>query len=117
MTGSTLFLGIAGAASWGLNLVMLSVFIGVVATVVRRHRPDVAPILLLALGLDFAFSILSYAAQVLLPRVLLGDPTSYVEAQAVNTIVTSLAHAGTRGLLIWSVVRLAAATYQPGHTS
>ena len=110
MAGSTLIFGIAGAATWGLNLLVLCVFIGVVATVVRRHRPDVAPILLLALGLDFGFSVVSYAAQMLLPRLLLGDVTRYVQAQAVSSVVTGLAHAATRGLVIWSVVRLASPT-------
>ena len=111
MTGSTLIFGIAGATSWGLGLLLLCVFIVVVATVVRRHRPDVAPILLLALGLEFVSTVASFALQMLLPRLLLGDMTRYAEAQAVNTIVTALAHATTRGLLIWSVVRLASPTH------
>jgi len=111
MSSTALILGIAGATSWGLSLLLTFVFILVVATVVRRHRPDVAPVLLLALGLDFLFTVLSFAAQLLIPR-LLGDVSLYAEVQAVNTLVTALVHAGTRGLLIWSVVRLASPTHE-----
>jgi hypothetical protein len=107
MSGSTLIFGISGVVAWGLNLAVPLVFIGVAATVVRRHRPDVAPVLLLALVLDFVFSMASYAALVLLPRFLLGDMTRYAEAQALNNLVSALAHVMTRGLLIWSVVQLA----------
>jgi hypothetical protein len=112
MIGSSLFLGIASVTSWGLSLLLSFVFILVVATLVRRHRPDVAPVLLLAVGLDVVVTAVSLAAQVLLPRLLLGDMTRYAEAQALNTIVTALLHAITRGLLIWSVVRLASPTHE-----
>ena len=108
MSGSNLMYGIAGVASVGLNLLLLFVFFVITVTVVRRYRPDVAPILLLAIGLDFIFGVASFAAQLALPRLLAGDMSRYAEAQALNTLVTAFAHAGTRGLLIWSVVRLAA---------
>ena len=111
MSATALIFGIASAASWGLSLLLTFVFILVAATVVRRHRPDVAPVLLLALGLDFLFTLVSFFAQLLIPR-LLGDVTRYAEVQAVNTLVTALVHAGTRGLVIWSVVRLASPTHE-----
>ena len=105
MSGSNLLFGIAGVASFGINLLLLFVFVVVVVTAVRRYRPDVAPILLLALGLDFVFTVASFAAQLVLPRLL--GLTHYAEAQALNILVTTVAHAGTRALVIWSVWRLA----------
>ena len=36
--------------------------------VVRRHRPDVAPILLAALSLEVLFTLAAFAAQLAIPR-------------------------------------------------
>ena len=100
---------LAGAAGWGLTLLVELAFIVLVATSVRRQRPDAAPILLLALGLDLLFTLASFIAQMAIPRLVSvsGDMTGYAELQAISTIAASLGHATSRALLIWGVVRLA----------
>jgi hypothetical protein len=98
---------LAGAASLGVSFLVQLVFIIVVATLVRRHRPDVSPILLLALGVEALVSLGTYAAQVLVPRLLLPDATHYAQALALLGLMGALGHAIGRGLLLWGVVRLA----------
>jgi len=102
-------MGIAGAISWSLTLLMLFVFLLVVAFVVRPRQPEAATILLLGLGLELVCAIGSMVAQFLLPRLLAsgGDMTTYAQAYAINTIVVALGHGAGRALLIWGVVRLA----------
>jgi hypothetical protein len=110
MTGSTaLFMGAASAFSLLLNLGMLVAFLVVVLTLVRRHRPDAVALLVGALVLEFFLTCLSYAASLILPQVAgwLGGVARYAEVQTLNVFVFALAHAATRGLLLWGIVRLA----------
>jgi hypothetical protein len=106
---STMLMGIAGGASWLLTLALLLTFVIIAATTVRKHRPDAAPILLLALSVEFIFALAGFAAQIILPRFFSvgGDFSHYMEAQAITTVSVSLGHSFARGLLIWAVVRLA----------
>jgi len=116
MTGSTaLFMGAASAFSLLLNLGMLIAFVVVVLTVVRRHRPDAVALLIGALVLEFFLTCLSYAASLILPQLMssLGGVARYAEVQALNVFVFALAHAGTRGLLLWGIVRLARPADEP----
>jgi len=111
MNNGGMLLGFAGAVAWSLTLLALVVFILVVATVVRKHRPDAAPILLLALSLELLLTLASVATQLVLPRLMLatGDMTRYFEVQAITTVTVGLSHLASRALLIWGVVRLATA--------
>lgn len=106
MSGSSaLVVGIAGAASAGLNLLLLLAFALVAATIVRRRRPDAAAILLAGLGLELFIVLGSFTAQFLLTRLV--GVASYAEVYAPTTIVVALGHAASRALLIWGVARLA----------
>lgn len=116
MTGSSaLFMGAASAFSLLLNLAVLIAFVVVVLTVVRRHRPDAVALLIGALALEFLLTCVSYAASLILPQIAgwLGGVARYAEAQAVNVFVFALAHAATRGLLLWGIVRLARPADEP----
>jgi len=95
--------------SWSSSLVVSLTFMVVIATVVRRHRPDVAPLLLGATIFELLTTVCGFGVSMLLLRFL--SPTVgmgvYGPAQALNTTVTALLHAGARGLLLWGIVRLA----------
>jgi hypothetical protein len=108
---SALTVGIATAASAGLNLLLLLVFAVVAATIVRRRRPDAAAILLAGLALELFIVLGSFTAQFLLSR--LAGAGSYAEVHASTTVVVALGHAASRALLIWGVVRLASDTATP----
>jgi hypothetical protein len=106
---SSLFLGVAGVFSWFIALAVLVAFVVVIATVVRRHRPDALPILLGAIIFEILITICSFVATIVLPRFAtpaLGM-AGYAETQAINTVVFALAHAAARSLLLWGVIRLA----------
>ena len=109
---STMLMDTGAIVSWLLTLAVLLTFVIVAATTVRKHRPDAAPILLLALSIEFIFSLAGFAAQFALPRLFYvgGDFSHYMEAQAISTVSVSLGQTCARSLLIWSVVRLALPT-------
>src|ERR1700742_1573338 len=102
---STLMISLAGAFSWGLGTIVLLAFIVAIATVVRRHRPDAAPLLLGAMLFELLITLTSYATTIVLPRLTSvssgGGYPSYIEAQAASTVVFSVAHAASRALLLW----------------
>jgi hypothetical protein len=98
---------LAGVVSIGVTSLLQLLFIIVVATVVRRHRPDVSPILLLGLSLEVLVSLGTYAAQILVPRLFMSDPTHYAETFALIGVSGAAGHAIGRGLLIWGTARLA----------
>lgn len=112
-------MGVAGVITFGVGLVLLIAFLVAIATVVRRNRPDVAPILLGAVIFECLISIASYAMQVVLPRFggwvfSLGSSSagssgtsSYVEAYVLSNTIFSVAHAMARACLLWGIVRLA----------
>ena len=103
-------LGVAGAISWGIGLLVLIAFIVVIATVVRRHRPDATPILLGAIGFECAISIAANVTPIVLSRFLsVSGPSggSYMEAYALSNLIFSIAHAAARALLLLGIVRLA----------
>lgn len=102
---STLIMGAAGALSWGLNLIVTLALIAVCATIVRKHRPDAAPILLGALIFELLVSLGSYALSITMSRWV--GSSGYLEAQALNTAVSGIARAGARTLLLWGIIRLA----------
>jgi len=100
--------GVAGVISWAVGMLVLIAFIVAIATAVRRHRPDAAPILLGAVSFECVISLLSYATQVALPRLLsVSGSGSYMEAFALSNVLFSVAHAAARLCLLWGVVRLA----------
>ena len=107
---STVALIISAVGSWGLTLFVQIAFLVVVLSTVRTRRPDVAPILLLSVALDFLFVVAGGVSQMLLPRLMLGGGNmgQYQEAQAISTLTVSLGHAVGRGLMLWGIVRLAA---------
>jgi hypothetical protein len=115
MTSPTLFIGVASAFSLLLNLSVLIAFVVVVLTIVRRHRPDAVALLLGALVLELLLTCASYATSLILPQLVgtLGGVGRYAEAQAINVFVFALAHAATRGLLLWGIVRLARPMGEP----
>lgn len=95
---------LASGLSWGLGLIVTLALIAVIATVVRKHRPDVAPILLGAVIFELLVSLGSYAVTLTMSRIV---GASFIEAQAVNTAISGIAHAGARTLLLWGIIRLA----------
>jgi hypothetical protein len=110
MSASLGFLFAAGNFfSWGASLVVSLIFIVVIGTIVRSHRPDVAPLLLWAAICELLVNVGSLGVSMLLLRFL--TPTFgmkiYAETQALNATLTALLHAGARGLLLWGIVRLA----------
>src|SRR4051812_13634686 len=110
MSGSVM-LSVAGVISWGVGLLVLVAFIIVIATVVRRQRPDVSPILLGAMVFELLISLVAYGAQLALPRLLSVSGASgsggYMEAFALSNVIFSVAHAAARVFLLWGIVRLA----------
>jgi len=109
MSGSsTLALAVSAAVVWGLSVLIQIVFLVVVLTTVRPRRPDVAPIFLLALGLELLFFLAGAASSMVLPRLTLpGGVEQYQQALAISNFTVSLGHAVSRGLLIWGIARLA----------
>ena len=105
---SSLLIGAASVFSVLVNLAVLGVFVVVILTVVRRHRPDAAPILVGAIAFELLLTCLSYVVSMMLPRfAMVGGVAGYAQAQAVNVFVFTLAHVAARGLLLWGIVRLA----------
>ena len=103
-------LGVAGVISWSVSSSVLIAFIVVIALVVRRHRPDVAPILLGAMIFELLISALSYATQLVLPRFMSvsgGSGGGFMQAYALSSLLFSVAHAAARLFLLWGIVRLA----------
>lgn len=100
-------LGVAGLVSWGLGVLVLVAFIVVIATVVRRHRPDATPILLGALIFEVLISLVTYLVQAALPRFMGVSDGSLMEAYALSNVIFSVAHAAARACLLWGIVRLA----------
>ena len=104
-------LGVAGVVSWSVSSSVLIAFIVVIAIVVRRHRPDVAPILLGAMIFELLISAVSYVTQLVLPRFMSVSGASgsggYMEAYVLSTLLFSVAHAAARLFLLWGIVRLA----------
>jgi hypothetical protein len=90
---------------------VLIAFIVAIATVVRRHRPDAAPILLGAMIFEFFISSAAYATSLVLPRLVSMGASAgygnYIEAQALSTVLFSVAHATARACLLWGIIRLA----------
>ena len=103
-------MGVASVISWGVGLLVLIAFFAVIVTVVRRHRPDAAPILLGAISFECLISLAASATWIVLPRFLsVSGPSggSYTEAYALSNVIFSVAHAAARGFLLWGIVRLA----------
>jgi len=101
---------VASLISWGVGLLLLLAFFVAIATVVRRHRPDAAPILLGAISFECLISLAAYATQVALPRFFsMSGPSggSYMEAYALSNVIFSVAHAAARAILLWGIIRLA----------
>jgi hypothetical protein len=97
--------------SWGIGVLVLIAFIVAIATVVRRHRPDAAPILLGALIFEALISLVTYVTQAALPRFTsmsgLAGSGSFMEAYALSSVIFGVAHAAARLFLLWGIVRLA----------
>ena len=89
----------------GVGLLVLVAFIVVIATVVRRHRPDVTPILLGAMAFECLISLVATVSQAALPRFV--GMSSYTEAYVLSSAIFSVAHAAARLFLLWGIVRLA----------
>jgi len=109
MFESTL-VGVASVISGGVGLLVLIAFFAVIVTVVRRHRPDVAPILLGAISFECLISLAASLTPMALARFLsVSGPSggSYMEAYALSSMIFSVAHAAARGFLLWGIVRLA----------
>ena len=109
MFGSTI-VGVASVISWGVGVLLLIAFLLTIVTVVRRHRPDAAPILLGAIVFESLVSFSASVTQIALPRIVsVSGPSggSYMEAYALSNLVFSVAHAAARGCLLWGIVRLA----------
>src|SRR4051794_26296481 len=109
MFGSAI-VGVASVISWGVGLLVLFAFFVTIVTVVRRHRPDAAPVLLGAISFECLISFAAYATQIALPRfVSVSGPSggSYMEAYALSNLVFSVAHAAARAFFLWGIVRLA----------
>ena len=112
MSSNTL-LTLAGFVSSSIGVLLPLAFIVVIATVVRRHRPDVTPLLIGAMSFECLISVVSYATMFALPHVVsLSAPSSagrssYTEAYALSNVIFSVAHAMARILLLWGIVRLA----------
>ncbi|HYQ01203.1 MAG TPA: hypothetical protein VER96_21175 [Polyangiaceae bacterium] len=112
MSSNTL-LTLAGFISSGIGVLLPLAFIAVIATVVRRHRPDVTPLLLGAMSFECLISVVSYVTMFALPHVLtvsapsIAGRSSYTEAYALSNVIFSVGHAAARILLLWGIVRLA----------
>jgi hypothetical protein len=103
----TAIVGVASVISWAVGLLMLIAFTIVIVTVVRRHRPDAAPILLGAISFECLISLAAYAGQIALPHFVSPSGGGYMEAYALSNVIVSVAHAGARAFLLWGIVRLA----------
>jgi hypothetical protein len=107
----TALLGIASVMSWGIGAVVMIAFVVAIAIVVRRHRPDAAPILLGATIFELLISVAGYVTTMALPRLMSVSMSpgysSYMEAQALSTVIFSVAHATARVCLLWGILRLA----------
>jgi hypothetical protein len=106
---SSLIFAAASMFSWGVSLVVSLTFIVVIATVVRRYRPDAAPILIGALVFELLITVYAAGASVILARITSTSMgiEGYAQAQAISTSVIALLHASARALLLWGIVRLA----------
>jgi len=95
--------------SWGVSVVVLLTFIVVIATVVRRYRPDAAPILIGALVFELLITAYGACAPAILARITITSLgiEGYARAQAISTFTIALLHASARALLLWGIVRLA----------
>jgi len=96
---------LSAALSILLNLSVLAVFIVVIVTVVRRHRPDAVPPLLGAVIAELLIAVLSFVGSTVLSRVV--GAAAYADYYAAQTAVFALAGAAARGLFLWGIVRLA----------
>lgn len=106
---SSLLFGLSAAMSWFFGLAVQITFLVVIASVVRRNRPDVAPILFGAVIFELLVTTCAYASSFVLARFVMGvaGMQGYARAQAISTMVFGGAHAAARALLIWGIVRLA----------
>jgi len=102
--------GVGNVISAGIGVLVLVAFIVVIATVVRRHRPDATPILLGALIFEGLISVVTSLVQAALPRFLGVSDGSLMEAYALSNVISSVAHAAARACLLWGIVRLAQPT-------
>jgi hypothetical protein len=102
--------GAASVISGGVGLLVMIAFVVVIATSVRRHRPDVTPILLGAIGFECVIALASNLTPLVLARFTsVSGPSggSYMEAYALSTLIFSIARAAARACLLWGIVRLA----------
>jgi hypothetical protein len=113
LTSSNALLTFVGFITSGIGVLLPVAFIVVIATVVRGHRPDAAPILLGAMIFECLISVVSYAALFALPDLVsvsapsASGRSSFTEAYALSNLVFGLAHAMASSLLLWGIVRLA----------
>lgn len=116
MTSSLSFIfAAAGMLSWVMGLGVSLIFIVVIATIVRRYRPDAVPLLLAAMVLELLIAVCGGGISMFLPSFVgasMGMKV-YAQVQALNTSVVALLHAGARGLLLWGIVRLARPAHAP----
>jgi len=108
MNGSTTFLSVASGFSWLLAFAGNVVLLLVVATVVRRHRPDAYKPLLAwtisGLGLTFFRSIFMTVVRIAVSRQ--GYETMIV-IQSIEIVFGSILGVGLVALLAYALVRLA----------
>ena len=109
MSASSLVLSAGNVVSWSASVIVSVIFVTIIATVVRKHRPDVAPLLLWAALLELLITFIGRGVPMLLVRVVSPsvDMNVFYAAEALLTTLTALLHAGARGLLLWGIVRLA----------
>jgi hypothetical protein len=95
--------------SWGVSLVVSLTFIVVFATVLRRYRPDAAPLLLGAVVFELLITLYAAGASMVLARLTSTSMgiEGYAQAQAISSCFVALLHASARALLLWGILRLA----------
>ncbi len=108
MNGSTTFLTLASGFSWLLAFAGNTGLLVVVATVVRRHRPDAyKPLLAWALsllGMTIFRSVFMTVVRIAMSRE---GYTALITIQAVEMLFGAIVSVGLVGLLAYSLVRLA----------
>ena len=105
---SSVLLACASAGATLTSVATLVVFLVLALTVVRRERPDAAPLLAYAVALEIVVAFAGFASSVLIPIVLntTKSSRSYPQAQAINTVVFAVLRTAAQVMLICGVVRL-----------
>ena len=108
MNGSTTFLTVASGFSWLLAFAGNAVLLVVVATVVRRHRPDAyKPLLVWAisvLGMTLFRSLFMTIVRVAVSRQ---GYEALIMIQSIEIVFGAIVGVGLVGLLAYALVRLA----------